>query len=209
MEQYIFSPTACESGLEEELAAALEKRTEVISRASFPNMWEKTDALNRYAARGRTQNGIFRKILSWILILAGLFLAIPGMMEPKELRTPLVLGIFFVLLGLLSLLGRRLVRKDASFRRAAAKLLKTTSGLDAVSVQVVFNDEGLSIITQDDACSVPYADMEMLVETPQLYLLTYGGKATLLQKKDLSGDAAAFTASLASRAIPVYQTEEI
>ena len=54
MEQYIFSPTACESGLEEELAAALEKRTEVISRASFPNMWEKTDALNRYAARGRT-----------------------------------------------------------------------------------------------------------------------------------------------------------
>lgn len=209
MEQYIFSPTACESGLEEELAAALEKRTEVISRASFPNMWEKTDALNRYAARGRTQNGLFRKILSWILILAGLFLAIPGMMEPEELRTPLVLGIFFVLLGLLSLLGRRLVRKDASFRRAAAKLLKTTSGLDAVSVQVVFNDEGMSIITQDDACSVPYAEMEMRIETPQLYLLTYGGKATLLQKKDLSGDAAAFTASLASRAIPVYQTEEI
>lgn len=134
MEQYIFSPTACESGLEEELAAALEKRTEVISRASFPNMWEKTDALNRYAARGRTQNGLFRKILSWILILAGLFLAIPEMMEPEELRTPLVLGIFFVLLGLLSPLGRRLVRKDASFRRAAAKLLKTTSGLDAVSV---------------------------------------------------------------------------
>ena len=209
MEQYIFSPTACESGLEEELAAALEKRTEVISRASFPNMWEKTDALNRYAARGRTQNGLFRKILSWILILAGLFLAIPGMMEPEELRTPLVLGIFFVLLGLLSLLGRRLARKDASFRRAAAKLLKTTSGLDAVSVQVVFNDEGMSIITQDDACSVPYAEMEMLIETPQLYLLTYGGKATLLQKKDLSGDAAAFTASLASRAIPVYQTEAI
>lgn len=209
MEQYIFSPTACESGLEEELAAALEKRTEVISRASFPNMWEKTDALNRYAARGKNRNGLFRKILSWILILAGLFLAIPGMMEPEELRTPLVLGIFFVLLGLLSLLGRRLVRKDASFRRAAAKLLKTTSGLDAVSVQVVFNDEGMSIITQDDACSVSYAEMEMLIETPQLYLLTYGGKATLLQKKDLSGDAAAFTASLASRAIPVYQTEEI
>ena len=208
MEQYIFSPTACESGLEEELAAALEKRTEVVSRASFPNMWKKTDALNRYAARGRTQNGIFRKILSWILILAGLFLAIPGMMEPEELRTPLVLGIFFVLLGLLSLLGRRLVRKDASFRRAAAKLLKTTSGLDAVSVQVVFNDEGMSIITQDDACSVPYADMEMLVETPRLYLLTHDGQATVLQKKDLTGEAEGFSAFLTARALSVYRTEE-
>ena len=41
MGQYIFSPTACEAGLEEELAAALEKRTEVIARASFPNMWKK------------------------------------------------------------------------------------------------------------------------------------------------------------------------
>lgn len=208
MEQYIFSPTACESGLEEELAAALEKRTEVISRASFPNMWKKTDALNRYAARGKNRNGLFRKILSWILILAGLFLAIPGMMEPEELRTPLVLGIFFVLLGLLSLLGRRLVRKDASFRRAAAKLLKTTSGLDAVSVQVVFNDEGMSIITQDDACSVPYADMEMLVETPRLYLLTHDGQATVLQKKDLTGEAEGFSAFLTARALSVYRTEE-
>ena len=88
---------------------------------------EKTDALNRYAARGRTQNGLFRKILSWILILAGLFLAIPGMMEPEELRTPLALGIFFVLLGPSELAGEgAVVRKDASFRRGGkTKLLKT------------------------------------------------------------------------------------
>ena len=45
MEQYIFAPTACEAGLEEELAAALEKRTEIFSRASLPGMWKKTDAL--------------------------------------------------------------------------------------------------------------------------------------------------------------------
>ena len=119
-----------------------------------------------------------------------------------------MLGIFFVLLGLLSLLGRRLVRKDASFRRAAAKLLKTTSGLDAVSVQVVFNDEGMSIITQDDACSVPYAEMEMLIETPQLYLLTHDGQATVLQKKDLTGEAEAFSVFLASHTLSVYRTEE-
>ena len=90
MEQYIFAPTACEAGLEEELAAALEKRMEIFSRASLPGMWKKTDALNRYAARGSGRKGVLRKILPWVLILAGLFLTIPGLMEPKELRTPLI-----------------------------------------------------------------------------------------------------------------------
>ena len=209
MEQYIFAPTACKAGLEEELAAALEKRMEIFSRTSLPGMWKKTDALNRYAARGNGRKGVLRKILPWVLILAGLFLAIPGLMEPKELRTPLIAGAFFMLLGVSSLLRRRPARKKGSFRQAAAGMLQNTSGLAEASVQVVFDDEGMKVITQDGARAVPYEEMEMLIETPRLYLLTYGGKATLLQKKDLSGDAAAFTALLASRAIPVYQTEEI
>ena len=209
MEQFIFAPTACKAGLEEELAAALEKRMEIFSRASLPGMWKKTDALNRYAARGNGRKGVLRKILPWVLILAGLFLTIPGLMEPKELRTPLIAGAFFMLLGVSSLLRRRPARKKGSFRQAAAGMLQNTSGLAEASVQVVFDDEGMKVITQDGARAVPYEEMEMLIETPRLYLLTYGGKATLLQKKDLSGDAAAFTALLASRAIPVYQTEEI
>ena len=93
MEQYIFAPTACEAGLEEELAAALEKRMEIFSRASLPGMWKKTDAMNRYAARGSGRKGVLRKILPWVLILAGLFLLIPGLMEPKELRMPSLLRI--------------------------------------------------------------------------------------------------------------------
>ena len=209
MEQYIFAPTVCGAELEEELAAAIEKRTEIFSRASLPGMWKKTDAMNRYAARGSGRKRVLRKILPWVLILAGLFLAIPGVMEPKELRTPLIAGAFFMLLGISSLLRQRPARRKGSFRRAAAGMLQNTSGLAEASVQVVFDDEGMKVITQDGERSVSYAEMEMLIETPRLYLLTYGGRATLLQKKDLSGDAAAFTASLASRAIPVYQTEEI
>ena len=188
MEQYIFAPTVCGAELEEELAAALEKRMEIFSRASLPKMWNVTDGLNRYAARGSGRKGILRKTLPWVLILAGLFLAVPGLMDPKELRTPLIMGFFFVLLGVLFLLRKRPARRKGSSRQAAA---------------------GMKVITQDGERSVSYAEMEMLIETPRLYLLTYGGKATLLQKKDLSGDAAAFTASLASQAIPVYQTEEI
>lgn len=209
MEQYIFAPTVCGAELEEELAAALEKRMEIFSRASLPKMWNVTDGLNRYAARGSGRKGILRKPLPWVLILAGLFLAVPGLMDPKELRTPLIMGFFFVLLGVLFLLRKRPARRKGSSRQAAAGMLQNTAALATMSVQVVFDGGGMKVITQDGERSVSYAEMEMLIETPRLYLLTYGGKATLLQKKDLSGDAAAFTASLASQAIPVYQTEEI
>jgi hypothetical protein len=209
MEQYIFAPTVCGAELEEELAAALEKRMEIFSRASLPKMWNVTDGLNRYAARGSGRKGILRKTLPWVLILAGLFLAVPGLMDPKELRTPLIMGFFFVLLGVLFLLRKRPARRKGSSRQAAAGMLQNTAALATMSVQVVFDGGGMKVITQDGERSVSYAEMEMLIETPRLYLLTYGGKATLLQKKDLSGDAAAFTASLASQAIPVYQTEEI
>ena len=97
MEQYIFAPTVCGAELEEELAAAIEKRMEIFSRASLPGMWKKTDAMNRYAARGSGRKGVLRKILPWVLILAGLFLLIPGLMEPKELRMPLIAGAFCVI----------------------------------------------------------------------------------------------------------------
>ena len=208
MEQYIFTPTTCEAGMEEELAAALEKRTEIVSRAEYPKMWKATDALNRYAARGGKRRGPLRKVLSWVLILAGLFLAIPGMMEPKELRIPLITGVLSVLLGVLYLLSTRPVKKNDSFRQAAVKLLQSMSHAETANVQVVFDDEGMKVITQDSARTVPYEEMEMLIETPQLYLLTYGGKATLLQKKDLTGDAEAFVGFLSAHALSVYQTED-
>ena len=207
MEQYVFLPTVCGTELEEELAAAIEKRTEIFSRASLPGMWKKTDAMNRYAARGSRRKGILRKVLPWVLILAGLFLAIPGLMEPKELRTPLIAGAFFMLLGVSSLLRQRPARRKGSFRQAAAGMLQNTSGLEEASVQVVFDDDGMKVITQEGTRAVPYEEMEMLIETPQLYLLTYGGRATLLQKKDLAGDTQAFVGFLSAHALSVYQTE--
>ena len=207
MEQYVFLPTVCGTELEEELAAAIEKRTEIFSRASLPGMWKKTDAMNRYAARGSRRKGILRKVLPWVLILAGLFLLIPGLMEPKELRMPLIAGAFFVLLGVSSLLRQRPARRKGSFRRAAAGMLQNTSGLEGSSVQVVFDDDGMKVITQEGTRAVPYDEMEMLIEAPRLYLLTYGGRATLLQKKDLTGDTQAFVGFLSAHALNVYQTE--
>ena len=141
MEQYIFAPTVCGAELEEELAAAIEKRTEIFSgRASLRDV--ENGRASSPCGAGSRRKGILRKVLPWVLILAGLFLAIPGVMEPKELRTPLIAGAFFMLLGISSLLRQRPARRKGSFRRAAAGMLQNTSGLAEASVQVVLTTRG-------------------------------------------------------------------
>ena len=59
MEQYIFAPTICEAELEEELAAALEKRMEIFSRASLPKMWNVTDGTESLCGAGQRPEGHF------------------------------------------------------------------------------------------------------------------------------------------------------
>jgi len=66
----------------------------------------------------------------------------------------------------------------------------------------------MRVDAQGSTGSVSYADMEMLVETPHLYLLTYGGQVTVLQKKDLTGDPEAFAGFLAAQAVGVYRTKK-
>ena len=49
--------------------------------------------------------------------------------------------------------------RKGSFRRAAAGMLQNTSGLAEASVQVVFDDEGMKVITQDSTRTVPYLSL--------------------------------------------------
>ncbi len=207
MEQYTFTPTVYEAGLEGELADALEKRTEVVSRAAHPKMWKTTDSLRNFAAGGAARKGQVRSSLPRILLLAGALLAILGLLS-APLRGLVTLGILIMILGLLRLLRARLAQQSGTFRQAAVMLLQNMSRAATANVQVIFGGDGMSVSAQDSARSVPYADVELLVETPRLYLLTYQGQATVLQKKDLAGDPEAFTGFLAAHAVSVYRTEE-
>ncbi len=207
MEQFIFTPTVYEAGLEGELAAALEKRTEMISRTAYPKMWKTTDRLRNFAAGGAARRGQLRSSLPWLLLSAGFLLALLGLLA-EQLRGLLTLGVLLMLLGLLRLLRKRLAQQSGTFRQAAVMLLQNMSRSAMSSAQVAFDGDGMAVRVQDGVRSVPYTDMELLVETPRLYLLTYQGQATVLQKKDLAGDAAAFAAFLAAHEVRVYQTEE-
>ena len=206
MEQYTFTPTVYEAGLEGELAAALEKRTEVISRAAHPKMWKTTDSLRNFAAGGAARKGQLRSSFPRILLLAGALLVLIGLLS-APLRGLVTPGALIMILGLLRLLRARLAQQSGTFRQAAVVLLQNMSRA-AADVQVSFDGGGMSVSAQDSARSVPYADVELLVETPRLYLLTYQGQATVLQKKDLAGEPEAFTAFLAAHAVSIYQTEQ-
>ena len=207
MEQYTFIPTVYEAGLEGELADALEKRTEVVSRAAHPKMWKTTDSLRNFAAGGAARKGQVRSSLPRILLIAGALLAITGLLS-APLRGLVTPGVLIMILGLLRLLRTRLAQQSGTFRQAAVMLLQNMTRSATADVQVVFDGSGMGIRAQDSTRSVPYSDLEMLVETPRLYLLTYQGQATVLQKKDLAGDPEAFAGFLAAQAVSVYRTEK-
>lgn len=209
--KFEFLPTAYEEGIEAELARALEQRTELISRAAHPEIWRRTDRMTRYAARGRAGSRgrkLLRGVLTVFLLLAGLFLLIPGLMEPQGLRIPLIVGALAVLVALLRLLRPVFARTDKRFRKAAELLLRGLRSMDSSQeTRAVFDEAGMAIRTRTEERSVPYGEIETWVETPRLFLLTYGGCATVLQKKDLiAGDAEAFAAFLTDHSSAPHAT---
>ena len=88
MTEYRFVLTPYDPSLADELSRALEKRTELSSRKKDPGLWRQTDRLHAYNERtGNVGTGkgrkIFRTVLTIVLLLLGLFLLIPGLMDPK------------------------------------------------------------------------------------------------------------------------------
>lgn len=206
--EFIFCPTAYEEGLEDELSRALEKRTEILSRAAHPELWEKTDQLNEIAARGakkRERMKKMRNLLPWVLLILGLFLLIPGLMDPQGLKIPLLVGTFAVALSLMRFLRLHLEKKQPSFHKAARRMLQNLHSVEGTGLCAAFREDGLTVSAQGNESVIGYDKFEMLVETPQLFLLTYSGNAILFQKKDMtsgsSEDFAAFFEEKSGKAV--------
>ena len=181
--------------LAQQVSHALEKRTELRSRAQFPKLWRVTDNLNRKHEGKTLSNGrrVRYRIYAILLIVMGVILLVPGIMDPKQLLVPLVAGVVGVLAGVFTLWtvsGSHTQSKR--FDQAAEKLLK---GFEAPPVaQVRFTPEGMEIAGKPAAA---YPDVDFVAETEDLFLLTWNEKVTILQKKDLvGGDCPQFAAFL-------------
>lgn len=173
----------CDPSLMEQVSGALEKRTELRARAQCPKLWRMTDYCN--AGKGRKtlspKQRIRYRVYSILLIVMGILLLVPGLMEPKERLLPLVAGIAGILTGLFTLwaIGGE-QRQNERFDRAAEKLLKGFAA--PPSAQVRFTREGMELAGK---LAVSYPEIDFVAETKDLYLLTWQEKVTILQKKDL------------------------
>lgn len=174
-----------------QVSQALEKRTEHLSRMRFPALWNITDKL-RPAAQGEDRRRLHARIFSIFCLVAGIILLVPGLMKPGELLVPLLAGAAAVVIGIGGLWRSR-KRKTNPFDRSAGLLL---SGKDTLSeeqaMEISFFETAMMLPGGEDDC-VLYEDFQCVIETEDLFLLVFGTRAAVLQKRDLlTGDLDAF-----------------
>ena len=207
MTEYRFVLTPYDPLLAPELSRALEKRTELASRKKYPGLWRQNDRLRAYDERtGSAGTGkgrkIFRTVMTVVLLLLGLFLLIPGLMDPKNLKEPLIVGILAVSCALfrivISILHRRGPKRDPRYDAAAEKVLAKLRQFDTANhPRVVFSEDGVRV--EDDGSSSRFRldTFDTMIETPSLFVMTYDGTVTALKKSDLiDADPADFRAWL-------------
>ena len=136
----------------------------------------------------------------------GIFLFVPGVMEPQELLVPLLTGTLAIGAGIGGLWRSRKHKKDP-FDESAKLLLKERGPFSEEQSIIVSFSETEMLISVGDSHSerVPYNQFEYAIETPDMFLLFYDTRVTALQKSDLSGTVSAFQSFLSGK-IPQYQT---
>ena len=204
---YIFhiSPYDTEKLLPQ-VSRALEKRTEMVSRERFPGLWKHTDRF-RSMARGRKRSRLRTRGMSALCLAAGIFLAVPGLMEPRELFVPLLVGAAAMGAGIIGLWQSR-ARKKNQFDRAAKIVLEgkdKSSAEQAASVS--FSEEGMTVPAGGGKAEfVPYREFECAVETADSFLFVFGGRVLLLQKMDLKAECIGDFCSLISEKVKPYHS---
>jgi len=217
MTEFRFELTPYAPSLADELSCALEKRTELSSRKKYPGLWRQTDRLHAYHERTEsagTGKGrkFFRTVLTAVLFLLGLFLLIPGLMDPKNLKEPLIVGILAVSCALfrivISILNRRGRKRDPRYDAAAEKVLAKLRQFDTVNhPRVIFSEEGMCVEDDESSSRFRLDTFDTMIETPSLFVMTYDGTVTALKKSDLTeADSADFCAWL-REALPCPVTE--
>lgn len=191
----VFRITAMGEEYLSQISYALEKRTELLSRVKYPGMWKATDKLQSSVREPSKGRKIFRKLLSIFCLCCGIFLFIPGLMEPEELKVPLIMGAIGIGTGIGGLLRDKIKRKNP-FDKSARLLLEQRKTTDDATV--TFNESGMTIVAGGGEELVPYDKMEYIVEAEGMLLLTFDEKVIAVKKEDMvCGDMESFRSFIA------------
>ena len=180
--EFIFKPEKCGPELVEQTAEVIGKRAELASRKKYPSLWGKVDSLNERKMPDDVlrRRKIRRVIYGVFLIAVGIFLFVPGMMKPKELFVPLVVGAFSFINGIFAVLPRRSTAEK--FEKKAKKLLEAINSSLAPGDTVVFNEEA---VFENGALLMEYEDLEPVLENRSIWFFCDGVKVMVLRKTDL------------------------
>ena len=164
-----------------ETAAALEKRTELLSREKYPKMWEKTDK-NNGNTKAKVPGRLISKPMSWVCLILGAIIFIPSMQDVLGRIIPLTAGAIAMVIGLRGIRGEPADRFD----RSAKNLLKGRAKLPENRYSIAFDDDGMSVMDgEKEENRVPYGEFERVVETQNTFLVFFGSRVIVLPKCDI------------------------
>ncbi len=190
--------------LDIETAKLFQQRLDAHSRRTVPAMWELTDKFNDHATKGpsRETRRVWHRIYGVLLLAAGIFILVPGLVEPRNPILILV-GAFAIIAGLIKFYfacKRETSNIPASCQKAAKELLAGRRVIDwsKTTMKVHFDESGMTTSNGEKQEVVLYENITGLFETENLWLLVYSDeKGLLLQKKDMiSGNVGAFSSFL-------------
>ncbi len=161
----------------------LEKMTELNSREKYKNIWKTTDKLN---AKEKVSEQVMikrkkrSKLYAVVLILLGLFLLIPSLIDPKEMKISLIISIFTLCVGILNLLSISKYKKKSSFAKASEKLFSEYKNIP--KIQIIFREDKIQIL---DNFAIEYNEIEKFFLSEDFYIVIWNERITVLKKNDL------------------------
>lgn len=180
--EFVFKPEKLTEDLSYQISEAIGKRSEIFSREKYPGMWKKVDKLNGKKAPEKVfrRRKIRQVIYGIILIALGIFLFVPGIMKPKELAVPLIIGAFSIINGIFTVIPRK--ANSEKFLKKAKKLISAINSSIKQEDTVVFNEEG---IFENGSLLMEYENLESIIENRNIFFVCGGEKIMILRKADM------------------------
>lgn len=178
-----------------QVSKALEKRLELNSRQTMPKMWKTTDKLNQTnkateeeLKRRRTR----KKIWGLILMVLGVIVFVPGIVEPEGNTLLMVVGAIVIIVGFFNFrISGSITQNTDKFDKAAREFLAGhEESIKNQDVQICFSDEEMVTVTGEleelDQDAVVYNQVEFVIETKDVFLVIHENRGVVLQKKDIT-----------------------
>lgn len=224
MAEYVFDlkPTQDER-LVPQLAAALDKCAELASRARLPGLWRLIDRIRnvpRASEKTLRRRRVLYRVYGVIMLISGLILLIPGLMAPRELLEPLIVGALAATWGVYCIVHRvgreqqgRKRDEERRFKRYEKEARKLAEGLAdsrRAGMHLRFTEKEMTVEgAQGERQTLPYSTFRYAAETRELLLLRGNTEGFTLQKRELTwGNFPEFRAFLAARGVMVAPAGE-